>query len=392
MNTPTPKPDAAPELLPCPFCGGQATIRASPHDAVFFVKCVPCHACSTTGNTRNDVIAAWNRRPTPAPPNTVPDAAERAAKAIADDMTWVYHNDKEDRIRIMAKTIRAELAKDAPPECEHNFSGISLGKVVMDLETGEVLPVDVEGEVYKIIDIDFVNRTVTEREPDKDAGAVEQKWMRDAARRCVESLETRGRLTNPVADQHDWCVDIAFEAISRMIEPAPTPPKDVARPTTDAPASVPAQGQRAGMRDCTYCNKRLFDWVDPDWSSGPICRECETKHQPAEFVTAPTPPTDAAREAAGEIARFSHAPAWYRDSPEFMEWLEQRYAEMISRHFPARYREEDVEKLVAAARKSYRKIAIERDDNDYLDAVAAHDCCDELDAALKPFKEIADAK
>ena len=53
-----------PTLLPCPFCGGEATPYASAWWE-YGVGCSQCHACVEPGlsDKRDEVIARWNRRP-----------------------------------------------------------------------------------------------------------------------------------------------------------------------------------------------------------------------------------------------------------------------------------------------------------------------------------------
>lgn len=64
MTAPTLEAErAAPELAPCPFCAGQARLvewTASPAE-------IKCEACGIAmDGLRDEVIAAWNRRATPA--------------------------------------------------------------------------------------------------------------------------------------------------------------------------------------------------------------------------------------------------------------------------------------------------------------------------------------
>lgn len=54
--------DAEAEVKPCPFCGGKASaIEVLNYDATA-VRCNGCHAQSGNYDTREDAIAAWNRR------------------------------------------------------------------------------------------------------------------------------------------------------------------------------------------------------------------------------------------------------------------------------------------------------------------------------------------
>ena len=60
----------APELKPCPFCGGVPHIEFDKWNGKFtpnneiqtFVKCSRCRCLSVSSNDINDVILAWNNR------------------------------------------------------------------------------------------------------------------------------------------------------------------------------------------------------------------------------------------------------------------------------------------------------------------------------------------
>lgn len=69
------------DLLPCPFCGGDARIWEDPsHSSAFFVGCDDpagdCFGSIHWEETREKAIAAWNRRALPAI-----DAREKALLA-----------------------------------------------------------------------------------------------------------------------------------------------------------------------------------------------------------------------------------------------------------------------------------------------------------------------
>lgn len=75
-----------PELLPCPFCGGEAhidgtswTTRNGKDQA--WVTCKKCH---TYGPSSTDATAAWNRRATPDALAASPEVAALIAAAILD--------------------------------------------------------------------------------------------------------------------------------------------------------------------------------------------------------------------------------------------------------------------------------------------------------------------
>jgi len=51
------------ELLPCPFCGGEAEVAAHGiHEGRFIVRCLTAK-CNRTYRTEVEAIAAWNTRP-----------------------------------------------------------------------------------------------------------------------------------------------------------------------------------------------------------------------------------------------------------------------------------------------------------------------------------------
>lgn len=50
------------ELLRCPFCGGEATIGDGENGRNYWVLCDKCHAETDFYCTKQEAIAAWNRR------------------------------------------------------------------------------------------------------------------------------------------------------------------------------------------------------------------------------------------------------------------------------------------------------------------------------------------
>lgn len=50
------------ELLPCPFCGGEAQIRIFNRDMYFSVQCQSCMAEAKWQGTPEYAAAAWNQR------------------------------------------------------------------------------------------------------------------------------------------------------------------------------------------------------------------------------------------------------------------------------------------------------------------------------------------
>lgn len=51
------------ELLPCPFCGGEATVERIGKSGYFYVACNTAYCCDFGKyNTEAEAIAAWNTR------------------------------------------------------------------------------------------------------------------------------------------------------------------------------------------------------------------------------------------------------------------------------------------------------------------------------------------
>lgn len=51
-------------LLPCPFCGGEATVQTTRHGypPMHWVRCVPCEASAGAFHSRESAAKAWNSR------------------------------------------------------------------------------------------------------------------------------------------------------------------------------------------------------------------------------------------------------------------------------------------------------------------------------------------
>lgn len=72
------------ELLPCPFCGGEATVERMGHNGYYFVACAGLNCCdSALADTEAEAITAWNTR------------AERTCKNVNEwrDENYVLHRD-----------------------------------------------------------------------------------------------------------------------------------------------------------------------------------------------------------------------------------------------------------------------------------------------------------
>ena len=56
-------PEIQPALLPCPFCGdGQPCLSQKTEPLAFLVRCLRCLVSTSGFRTKQEAIAAWNRR------------------------------------------------------------------------------------------------------------------------------------------------------------------------------------------------------------------------------------------------------------------------------------------------------------------------------------------
>jgi Lar family restriction alleviation protein len=91
------------KLLPCPFCGGAATVGASEYydgANTFYIYCASCGVQQMTTKIRTDeAIAAWNRRA-----DHIRDTTKKVSNA--------------DRVRSMSdEELANELTRNPPIPC-----------------------------------------------------------------------------------------------------------------------------------------------------------------------------------------------------------------------------------------------------------------------------------
>ena len=112
------------DLLPCPFCGGAASLHNDTDSPCWFVGCSnsacpiePCHYADTEA----EAIATWNRR-TPTPVGVGPYGyvdADRAITEIDDSIVldamryrWLRHGDNDEKV---LKTYTSRPSKPGEP-------------------------------------------------------------------------------------------------------------------------------------------------------------------------------------------------------------------------------------------------------------------------------------
>ena len=52
------------ELVPCPFCGGDAERMHNVFGSTYYVECNRCRATTKVCTRMTDAVKAWNRRAT----------------------------------------------------------------------------------------------------------------------------------------------------------------------------------------------------------------------------------------------------------------------------------------------------------------------------------------
>ena len=81
----------APELLPCPFCGGKArAIRSKLIRGAYEVQCKNSHINGLIWETAENAIAAWNRRtPSPEVAALIAEARREGWNAAIEAANWL---------------------------------------------------------------------------------------------------------------------------------------------------------------------------------------------------------------------------------------------------------------------------------------------------------------
>lgn len=84
------------ELKPCPFCGGEASVRASGASGKYWIACKACLAKTGQCDTMQTAAKAWNRRAQPTNKEKGKYAMDTESKRIFDDLYALHDHYDED--------------------------------------------------------------------------------------------------------------------------------------------------------------------------------------------------------------------------------------------------------------------------------------------------------
>jgi Lar family restriction alleviation protein len=113
--------EVVPKLLPCPFCGGNASAEEARPSPMIYVECQDCGATCDVQQEDDAAIAAWNRRASGCAPVAPPDLVRALVEALEDIVreqqseaqagTGEYQRGYDDCIAAHADIARAALAR-----------------------------------------------------------------------------------------------------------------------------------------------------------------------------------------------------------------------------------------------------------------------------------------
>src|ERR1035437_5227826 len=162
--------DEMPELLPCPFCGGEGSLVPHDRDTWCEVECLKCHAKAGATSSLWDTNTAWNTR-SPAKPASAERREALVWKIV--DPAYKYNN---------------FVFEDSPGEHDPCFVICPGGKV---LEFNDHAGEGVDIARAKFI-VDACNAALTADDAQK--GAV-QRAMDDATKRSIYGWSCGGVIT-----------------------------------------------------------------------------------------------------------------------------------------------------------------------------------------------------
>lgn len=103
----------APELLPCPFCGGEAELGGM--DGNLYVRCISCLCDGPIfQHTVAEAISTWNTRSGISPTQSDKDKEIERLREVLIEIERIYYNEGED-VKRRAARMRA-LASEALEE------------------------------------------------------------------------------------------------------------------------------------------------------------------------------------------------------------------------------------------------------------------------------------
>ena len=89
------------KLLPCPFCGGEATLRKSEETKLYHIACFECGCRQDSSYKAESVINNWNTR---TPMSNIVEKLEEAKEKAQDEMEECifkglpYHDSTEGKV------------------------------------------------------------------------------------------------------------------------------------------------------------------------------------------------------------------------------------------------------------------------------------------------------
>ena len=252
-------------LLPCPFCGGEAKSHGPYGDGLFSVECTRCPArVGGFDQCRQDAIDFWNQRHSQAE-NKPQDVAVKALQKISE-ANWVVDDDDFEIARGIARealqTLAAQPANSGQPDHQTALERIAL----LDEADGHELTSDHARQAIAI-----ATRTLGKHPSEIAAQSPANSGQRPG--RLAEVEEQLHRMT---LDRNRW-PDNALEAAAVIAERydgtgAPVAQDIRALKSASSGASSPPMVSelRQAVQDIIEANKEFRDGMPAEWEGDPL--------------------------------------------------------------------------------------------------------------------------